>query len=102
VTPARAHRSVAGIRFASVFAASASAASASSTAAASRPARQARTAASARRSASGSTVWIALSISDKSGFGSVSVNRFTPTTTSTPDSIRPRRSASALTSCDFR
>jgi hypothetical protein len=36
-----------------------------------------------------------------SGLGSVVVNRLSPTTTSSPDSIRPRRAAWDVTSADF-
>jgi hypothetical protein len=99
VTPAFAQAIEASIRFASVLAASRSASSADSTAAASRPARQARIASIAAASVAGSTVSIAAAPSACSGLGSLVWNRLTPTTTSSPDSMRLRRSARALTSC---
>jgi hypothetical protein len=68
---------------------------------ASRSARQRRTASTAASSTSASTVWIAAPRSAVSGLGSVVVNRLSPTTTSSPDSIRPRRAAWDVTSADF-
>jgi hypothetical protein len=101
VAPARAAARVAVIRFASVLASAASRASASLTAASSRSAFQTRTLAIAACSAPGSAVWIAVSRSAVSGEGSVVTNRLTPTTTSSPDSIRARRAAWEETSACF-
>ncbi len=55
-----------------------------------------------RASTAGSTVWIAVSRSAVSGFGSVPSKALTPTIFSWPDSIRARRSACEATSCDLR
>jgi hypothetical protein len=70
-------------------------------ASASRSSRHALTAAAALASTSWSTVWMALPRSAVSGLGSVVSNRFTPTTTSSPVSIRWRRRACEATSADF-
>ena len=108
VTPARAHSSVAGIRLVSVPAsarsrARAAAARSRARRVASRSARQAWTAATAAASTAGSTVWMAVSRSAVSGFGSVVVNALTPDddvlarTRSAADGRRARRRAP--TSC---
>ena len=101
VAPARAAASVAGIRLTSVLASAARRASASSTAAWSRSAFHASTLASADRSASGSGAWIAASRSAVSGDGSVVSKTLTPTTFSSPLSMRARRAACADTSACF-
>jgi hypothetical protein len=106
VTPALAHVIEASMRLASVCvesfrAASRRPSSAASTAAVSRSARHAWIASTAAASTAGSTVSIAAAPSACSGLGSVVANRFTPTTTTSPDSIRRRRSASDATSCPF-
>ena len=106
VTPARAHSSVAAIRFVSVPASATSRASADAarslrSGSASRSSRHRRTAAAAAASTPASTLWIAVSRSAVSGFGSVVAKRLTPTTTSSPDSIRCRRSECDATSSLF-
>ena len=89
------------IRLASVLASAASRASASATADSSRWAFQALTESMAACSAAGSAVWMALSRSAVRGEGSVVVNTLTPTTISSPASIRARRAACAETSACF-
>ncbi|UUZ58363.1 hypothetical protein LP418_19480 [Nocardioides sp. B-3] len=101
VAPARAAAVVACIRFLSVFASAASVASAAVTAASSRWAFQSATDLSAVASACGSAAMIASSRLAVSGEGSVVSNLFTPTTISSPASIRARRAAWALTSACF-
>ena len=55
----------------------------------------------AAASAAGSAAWMAASRSAVSGEGSVVSKTLTPTTFSSPDSIRARRAACEETSCSF-
>ncbi len=82
--------------------ATAAAASAARAGSASRESRHAATAFVACSSTSGSTVWTAAARSAVNGLGSVVVNRLTPTTTCSPDSIRSRWRACASTSAALR